>query len=142
MGTADVSLGYVILYVDDVAGTLAFYEEAFGLRRRFFNDDNGMAYGELETGATRLAFASFKLANSHLPEQAIAAATGNNARVYGLNSGVIAAGRDADIAILDIDAGNLAADLGLGGIGRLVEAQDQGSPGIHCRTSWKRLTWK
>jgi len=74
MGTADVSLGYVILYVDDVAGALAFYEEAFGLERRFFNDDNGMAYGELETGATRLAFASFKLANSHLPEPAIAAA--------------------------------------------------------------------
>jgi len=32
-----------------------------------------MAYGELETGATRLAFVSLKLANSHLPEPAIAA---------------------------------------------------------------------
>ena len=74
MTTASVSLGYVILYVDDVAAALAFYEEAFGLNRRFFNDDDGMAYGELETGAARLAFASHKLANSHLPEKAITAA--------------------------------------------------------------------
>ena len=73
MGTADVSLGYVILYVEDVAGALAFYEEAFGLERRFFNDDNGMAYGELETGATRLAFASLKLANTHVQEGVVAA---------------------------------------------------------------------
>ena len=42
-GTAEVSLGYVIVYVEDVAGALAFYQEAFGLERRFFNDDNGMA---------------------------------------------------------------------------------------------------
>jgi len=66
--------GGVGLRLRDEAGALAFYEEAFGLTRRFFNDDNGMAYGELETGATRLAFASLKLANSHLPEPAIAAA--------------------------------------------------------------------
>ena len=57
------SLGYVILYVNDVAASLAFYEKAFGLARRFFHDDNGKAYGELETGATRLAFASVAVAN-------------------------------------------------------------------------------
>ena len=73
MSAADVSLGYVILYVDDVAGALAFYEEAFGLERRFFNDENGMAYGELETGATRLAFASLKLAHAHVQEGVVAA---------------------------------------------------------------------
>lgn len=39
------------------------------------------------------------------PEKAIAAATGNNARVYRLNSGVLAPGRDADIAILDAPLG-------------------------------------
>jgi lactoylglutathione lyase len=55
------SLGYVILYVNDVAASLAFYEKAFGLARRFFQDDNGKAYGELETCATRLAFASVAL---------------------------------------------------------------------------------
>jgi len=34
-------------------------------------------------------------------ESAICAATGNNARVYGINSGFIEAGRDADVVILD-----------------------------------------
>ena len=34
-------------------------------------------------------------------ERAVAAATGNNARVYGLNSGMIAEGRDADLVVVD-----------------------------------------
>jgi catechol 2,3-dioxygenase-like lactoylglutathione lyase family enzyme len=66
MSAPTVSLGYVILYVPDVSASLAFYEAAFGLERRFFNDENGQAYGELETGAARLAFASFALVNQHL----------------------------------------------------------------------------
>ncbi|MBS7542828.1 amidohydrolase family protein [Ancylobacter oerskovii] len=44
------------------------------------------------------------------PELAIAAATGNNARVYRLNSGVIAPGRDADIALIDACAGGSTND--------------------------------
>ena len=68
------SLGYVLLYVNDVAASLAFYEKAFGLARRFFHDDNGKAYGELETGATRLAFASVALAEEHLKQKVVAAA--------------------------------------------------------------------
>ena len=67
------SLGYVILYVNDVAASLAFYEKAFGLARRFFTDDNGKAYGELETGATRLAFASVALATEHLKQPVVTA---------------------------------------------------------------------
>ena len=59
-------LGYVILYVRDVSASLAFYEKAFGLARRFFHDDDGKAYGELETGAARLAFASLPLVEAHL----------------------------------------------------------------------------
>ena len=35
------------------------------------------------------------------PEQAIAAATGNNARVFKLNSGILAIGKDADIILID-----------------------------------------
>jgi lactoylglutathione lyase len=68
-----VSLGYVILYVKDVSASLAFYEEAFGLTRRFFNDDNGKAYGELETGTARLAFASLELAKTLLKQEIVAA---------------------------------------------------------------------
>jgi hypothetical protein len=73
MSTPSVSLGYVILYVKDVSATLAFYENAFGLSRRFFNDDNGKAYGELETGAARLAFASLELAKAHLKQEVLVA---------------------------------------------------------------------
>lgn len=44
------------------------------------------------------------------PERAIAAATGNNARVYGLNSGVLAPGRDADIVLIDACDGGSQPD--------------------------------
>jgi enamidase len=44
------------------------------------------------------------------PENAIAAATGNNARVYRLNSGVIAPGRDADVVLIDACLGGSQAD--------------------------------
>lgn len=44
------------------------------------------------------------------PEQAIAAATGNNARVYGLNSGLLAEGRDADVVLIDACAGGSKND--------------------------------
>jgi uncharacterized glyoxalase superfamily protein PhnB len=74
MNTTSASLGYVILYVNDVSATLTFYEQAFGLSRRFFHDDQGKAYGELETGSTRLAFASLELAKEHLMEDVVAAA--------------------------------------------------------------------
>jgi lactoylglutathione lyase len=70
---ATPSLGYVILYVKDVSASLAFYEKAFGLSRRFFHDDNGKAYGELETGAARLAFASIELASEHLKREVVPA---------------------------------------------------------------------
>ena len=39
------------------------------------------------------------------PELAIAAATGNNARVYRLNSGFLAPGKDADVVLLDACVG-------------------------------------
>jgi len=55
--------GYTILYVPEVLSTLSFYEQAFGLKRRFL-DDAGR-YGELETGATVLAFASETLAEEN-----------------------------------------------------------------------------
>ena len=71
-----VGLGYVILYVEDVEASLAFYERAFGLARRFFHDEEGKAYGELETGGTRLSFASLGLGASHFSHQPRIAAPG------------------------------------------------------------------
>ena len=55
-------LGYVILYVPDVAAALAFYNRAFGLKTRFIAP--GDDYGELETGGTALAFAAEALIGS------------------------------------------------------------------------------
>jgi lactoylglutathione lyase len=59
-----VSLGYVILYVKDVPAAQAFYEKAFTLKRGFLHESN--AYGEMETGATRLAFVDLSLAKDSL----------------------------------------------------------------------------
>jgi catechol 2,3-dioxygenase-like lactoylglutathione lyase family enzyme len=50
-----MKLGYVILYVPDVLGSVTFYEKAFGLVRRFMHDSG--QYAEMNTGATALAFA-------------------------------------------------------------------------------------
>ena len=57
--------GYTILYVNDVAGAIDFYERAFGLARGFVADDG--TYGELSTGDTTLSFAAHALVGSFLP---------------------------------------------------------------------------
>ena len=54
-----MQFGYTILYVDDVPATLAFYGQAFGLTTRYMHESG--SYGELETGATALAFVSHTL---------------------------------------------------------------------------------
>ena len=54
-----MKFGYTILYVQDVPRTVAFYEAAFGLARRFVHESGD--FGEMETGATALAFSSLAL---------------------------------------------------------------------------------
>lgn len=54
-----MKLGYTIIYVPDVAASLAFFESAFGLQRRFLHESG--TYGELDTGETALAFAAHAL---------------------------------------------------------------------------------
>ncbi len=56
-------LGYVILYVQNVAGITAFYEAAFGLRVKMVHPSG--EYAELDTGGTTLAFASHQLAGTN-----------------------------------------------------------------------------
>jgi|SRR6266436_5593141 uncharacterized glyoxalase superfamily protein PhnB len=55
-----MKLGYTIIYVADVLATVAFYEKAFGLARRFVHESN--LYAEMETGSTALAFAGEAMA--------------------------------------------------------------------------------
>ncbi|MGE5515577.1 MAG: VOC family protein [Bacteroidota bacterium] len=57
-----MKLRYTILSVEDVAATLAFYDKAFGIRRRMLHDSG--QYGELDTGATTLSFTSLELMES------------------------------------------------------------------------------
>lgn len=56
-------LGYTLLYVTDVAATLAFYETAFGMARRFLHDSG--LYAEMDTGQTTLAFAATDMAQAN-----------------------------------------------------------------------------
>lgn len=60
-----MKLGYTIIYVPDVAASLAFFKQAFGLEQRFLHESG--TYGELETGATTLAFAAHELGDMNFP---------------------------------------------------------------------------
>ncbi len=55
-----MKFGYTIIYVENVPATVSFYEKAFGLNCLFVHESNG--YAEMDTGSTKLAFASFELA--------------------------------------------------------------------------------
>ncbi|MEJ8846830.1 VOC family protein [Variovorax rhizosphaerae] len=66
-----MKFGYTIIYVPDVAASLAFFESAFGLTRRFLHESG--TYGELETGTTALAFAAHELGDNNFPGGHVAA---------------------------------------------------------------------
>lgn len=86
---AGMELGYVILYTADVESSVAFYERAFGLTRRFVSPDGD--YGELDTGATTLAFAQHDTARGNLGCDYVAA--------------------DASVSPLGIEVGLLTSDV-------------------------------
>ncbi len=58
-----MKFGYTIIYVDDVEKTVNFYQKAFNLDRLFLHESK--QYAELNTGETKLAFASNVLAQSN-----------------------------------------------------------------------------
>lgn len=60
-----MKLGYTILYVPDVPASLAFFEQAFGLKRKFLHESG--TYGELDTGETTLSFAAHALGDMNFP---------------------------------------------------------------------------
>jgi len=57
MPDLQLTLGWVIVYVDDPAEAVAFYERAFGLRTDFV----APTYAQMDTGATKLGFAAYSL---------------------------------------------------------------------------------
>lgn len=56
--------GYTIVYVSSVEETLNFYQKAFGFEIHFIHESK--TYGELNTGETKLAFASHELGDTNL----------------------------------------------------------------------------
>jgi uncharacterized glyoxalase superfamily protein PhnB len=65
MADVEMSLGWVIVYVDEPATVAAFYERSFGLRGEFAAPDG--SYAQLDTGATKLAFAAYSLGEQNFP---------------------------------------------------------------------------
>ncbi|TFW01974.1 VOC family protein [Oxalobacteraceae bacterium OM1] len=66
-----MKFGYTIVYVPDVAASIAFFERAFGLMRRFVHESG--TYGEMETGETTLSFAAHELGDMNFPGGHVAA---------------------------------------------------------------------
>jgi lactoylglutathione lyase len=66
-----MKFGYTIVYVPDVLASLKFFNDAFGIATRFIHESN--TYGELETGATALAFAAAEMGEQFFPNGHVSA---------------------------------------------------------------------
>ena len=82
-----MTFGYTTVYVPDVAASVAFFEEAFGLGRRFVHESG--QYGELDTGSTTLAFADHGLGDHNFPGGHVRADT--SAQPLGVELGLVCA---------------------------------------------------
>jgi lactoylglutathione lyase len=80
-----MKFAYTIVYVNDVAASLDFFERAFGLKRRFMVETGD--YGELETGATTLSFAQHATARANLGHDYVDAQ--GSARPLGMEVGLV-----------------------------------------------------
>jgi lactoylglutathione lyase len=60
-----LTLGWTIVYVEDPVAASAFYARTFGLTPEFASPDG--SYAQMDTGQTKLAFASYALADSNFP---------------------------------------------------------------------------
>jgi predicted enzyme related to lactoylglutathione lyase len=60
-----LTLGWTIVYVEDPVAASAFYASTFGLEPEFASPDG--SYAQMDTGQTKLAFASYALAESNFP---------------------------------------------------------------------------
>lgn len=76
---------YTLVFVADVAASLDFFEQAFGLPRRFLHESG--AYGEVDTGAggVKLAFVDHATARDSVQQEYVAADT--SAKPLGMEIG-------------------------------------------------------
>ena len=75
------------------------------LSRIIFGNDAPSGTGIIPLGILR-NMCQLSSVSGIAPEDAVCMATGNTARVYGLNTGIIAPGREADIVIMDAPMGS------------------------------------
>src|SRR3954471_13945385 len=69
----EMRLGWVIVYVDEPPAAAEFYERSFGLRGEFVAP--GGSYAQLDTGPTKLAFASYELGEKNFDGTLVELAT-------------------------------------------------------------------
>jgi enamidase len=86
--------------------TLRRAQEARALDRIIIGNDAPSGTGVVPLGILRVV-AHLASLGGVSPEEALCMATGNTARVYGLPVGVIAAGREADLCIVDAPTGSV-----------------------------------
>ncbi|MEJ6007098.1 VOC family protein [Paucibacter sp. AS339] len=79
-----MQFAYTIIYVADVPASLKFFEAAFGLKTRFLHESG--SYGEVETGATALAFVDHATARDSVGRDYLAA--GDSAAPLGMEIGL------------------------------------------------------
>ncbi len=79
------------------------------LHRVIFGNDSPSGSGIMALGILRNICFMASLSGV-APEKAVCCATGNTARVYGLDTGVIEAGKKADLVIMDAPMGSVADD--------------------------------
>ena len=89
--------------------TLRLARDARATHRIIVGNDAPSGTGVIPLGVLR-TLSLFTGLGGMDPAEAIACATGNTARVYGLNVGMIAEGREADLVICDAPTGSIAAD--------------------------------
>ncbi|MBI5256070.1 MAG: VOC family protein [Burkholderiales bacterium] len=80
-----MKFGYTIVYVRDVAASLAFFEKAFGLQRQFLSE--GAEFGALATGETTLAFCHHDTARDSVGTEYVVAE--ESARPLGMEIGLV-----------------------------------------------------
>lgn len=71
----EIQYAYTILYVKDVSKSIEFYERALGFEKKMLTPEND--YGEVNSGATTLAFASIELGESNIKNGFIESDTSN-----------------------------------------------------------------
>jgi enamidase len=89
--------------------TLRTARDARALGRLIIGNDAPSGTGVIPLGVLRTLSLLASLGGLP-PAEAVACATGNTARVYRLNRGVVAAGREADLVVCDAPTGSVARD--------------------------------